>query len=709
MSDCPGKSVTRHTTVSEYSLGDMTARYVTDETGKIGLILVPSSLAGEIDMDKDCAADSFVQLKLAGDAYPGTFGNGATMHDSGTVNDLRLANQSMDETPDSITITTCMVQERFEIEHKLIWYKGYEALESYVIFRNTCAETLSLEMLHSFCLCMLTPFEKGVSRENILVHRLRSKWAYEASHESLLTESLNLTPAYIIQQAYSERFGERGNKPTNVFMPFVGVEDIKRGVLWGAQLGIGASWQIELFRRDNGLSISGGLPDYDFGHWLKDIVPGKQFISPSAYLTTCEGDIDELCHRLVYLQQRPLSALPASEQALSVICNEWMTTCGNPTYNALQNMVEIIKNRGIKYFVIDAGWYKNAVGEWDEYTGDWLPSPEKYPQGFRKATEMIRQAGLIPGLWFEFETSGVYSELFKMDEHLLHRFGKPVISYKRKFLDLKDPWVWEYLCDRVIGLMAENGIGYMKIDSNECSGIGNDGCESLGEGARQQAEMVEAFIKEIRRRIPEIVIENCSSGGMRLVPNMMALCGMASFSDAFETRENPIIAASVQRVILPRQSQIWAVLREKSDDREMYYALASAFLGRMCVTGDLCSLDAHQLLLMDRAIECYSKAVAVIKNGKSRICGPKVINLRQPEGWQAVIRKGLDTDEVLAVVHTFGDPVEKMIEIPLFEGDYGISWCFCRDSVDCSVKGGKLCVKMNGTYEGAVIMLKKNG
>jgi hypothetical protein len=43
----------------------------------------------------------------------------------------------------------------------------------------------------------------------------------------------------------------------------------------------------------------------------------------------------------------------------------------------------------------------------------------------------------------------------------------------------------------------------------------------------------------------------------------MTLSAMGSSSDAHETREIPIIAANLQRLILPRQSQIWAVRGSK--------------------------------------------------------------------------------------------------------------------------------------------------
>ena len=41
---------------------------------------------------------------------------------------------------------------------------------------------------------------------------------------------------------------------------------------------------------------------------------------------------------------------------------------------------------------------------------------------------------------------------------------------------------------------------------------------------------------------------------------MLHRTSMSSFSDAHETPEIPIVAAALHRLMLPRQSQIWAVL-----------------------------------------------------------------------------------------------------------------------------------------------------
>src|SRR4029078_7889883 len=99
--------------------------------------------------------------------------------------------------------------------------------------------------------------------------------------------------------------------------------------------------------------------------------------------------------------------------------------------------------------------------------------------------------------------------------------------------------------------------GYLKVDYNNSIGIGCDGAESLGEVLRQQMAAVQSFFRMIREEVPELVMENCASVGHRLEPSMLALTSMSSFSDAHECAEIPIIAANVQRALLPRQNQIW--------------------------------------------------------------------------------------------------------------------------------------------------------
>ena len=130
----------------------------------------------------------------------------------------------------------------------------------------------------------------------------------------------------------------------------------------------------------------------------------------------------------------------------------------------------------------------------------------------------------------------------------------------RRFLDMRKEETHAFLEERVIGLLKRCGFEYIKIDYNDCIGMGCDDPDGFGEGLRKNMQGTLRFFRRIREAIPEIYIENCASGGHRLEPSLMALSDMASFSDAHECQEIPIIAAALHRVILPAQSQIWAVL-----------------------------------------------------------------------------------------------------------------------------------------------------
>ncbi|HVT79356.1 MAG TPA: hypothetical protein VHM90_01760, partial [Phycisphaerae bacterium] len=131
-----------------------------------------------------------------------------------------------------------------------------------------------------------------------------------------------------------------------------------------------------------------------------------------------------------------------------------------------------------------------------------------------------------------------------------------------------------------------------------------------------------------------------------------------SFSDAHELREIPIIAANLQQLVLPRQCQVWAVLRAADSDQRLCYSLAACFLGRMCLSGEIDRLSGSQTALVSRAIELYRQAAPVIRGGVSQRLGPVGESWRHPTGWQAVVRKL--AGNALAVVHAFAGASHKV-------------------------------------------------
>lgn len=720
---------------SSFTFGDTIARYVHEiDTGRIGLELFPAALAERLATRRDgighepfiaampgagnppaWRVDPLAHVKIVGDAYPGGFAQGRTMRCSGSVDRFRFADQRTEtDAGRTVIITTLAADDGCRIEHRLAWHAGDNAAEVMTTFINGSAHPVTLELLTSFSLGGITPFAADDAIGRLRIHRFRSAWSAEGRLDTQGVEQLHLERSWSGAGLFSERFGQIGTMPVRGWFPFVAAEDTLAGVTWGAQLAWAGSWQMEISRQHDELCLSGGLADREFGHWTRTLAPGESLTTPPAFLACAIGGIDEVCDHLTALQNRPADRQPEVEQDLPIIFNEWCTTWGDPRHDRLLALADSLQGTGVRYLVIDAGWYKGDQGDWSNAHGDWIPSRKLFPEGLVAAAAAIRQRGLIPGLWFEMETVGNTSAAFHLTDHLLKRDGLPITVRSRRFWDLNDPFVLDYLTERVIGLLRDGGFGYLKVDYNETVGIGCDGAESQGEGLCRQVLATYRFFERIRSALPDLVIENCSSGGHRLEPSMLARTAMSSFSDAHELVEIPVIAASLQRLLLPRQSQIWAVLHASDDERRLHYSLANTFLGRMCLSGEIDRLSPAQRTIVQQAISTYRQAAPILRAGISRRFGTlgPTASWRWPTGWQAVVRTACDgpgripdSRSALVVLHTFAD-ASGAITVPLPAGaSWHIAATFGTGTVQAD--GGQLLWQPEGDFCAKVVILER--
>ncbi|MCR5093221.1 MAG: alpha-galactosidase [Lachnospiraceae bacterium] len=609
----------------------------------------------------------YTEWRLRGDRYNDSYGNGFTLSGGESVQGMRIVREDADE-----TVFEGKKGHRIRCIHE----KQGDVTRCRSIFENTTGEPVYLELLSSFAV-------RGIKADRM--HRATSFWSAEGRLLSQRINDLNMEQSWAKHGIRIEKFGQIGSMPVRKWFPFLALEDTESGHFVGLQLGCASSWQIEVMRREEELYIQGGLADRDFGQWTKCLQPGETFETPCAVIA--EGNtLLEVCDRLVKAQ-KPRIAEP--DKDLPVIFNEYCTTWGNPSFDNLERTAKRLQGTGVKYLVIDCGWYKKQDGEnWFNTAGDWEPSRVLFPDGIQSAADMIRAHGLIPGIWFEFENVGSESDAFREEEHLQRRDGFPVTVGSRRFWDMRQIWVWDYLDRRLIGLLKECGFGYLKVDYNENIGAGVDGAESPGEGLRQSVEQSRAYFRHIAEELPELVIENCSSGGHRLEPSMMELVSQASFSDAHECVSIPLIAANLQRLIRPEQSQIWAVLRADADIHRVNYVLTGAFLGRLCLSGEIFDLKEEQWAQAAEAVRFYRKAAHIIRDGSTTVIRTTAVDYGDPEGYQAVLR--VLEKEALLVVHTFRNGANPPIDDLL--GKYRIAETFGSE--------------LDGDHRGRVFLLK---
>jgi alpha-galactosidase len=651
--------------------------------------------------------DPLVQVKILGDPYPGAFAQGHTMRNSPSIDRFQLANHEITTVGNQTLITTSLISnEGYRLEHIVSWRTNDLAFQVQTVFHNDSPKPVTLEMLGSFSLGNISPFVTDDASGRLLVHRFRSAWSAEGRLETRSIEELHLERSWSGAGMFSERFGQVGSMPVRRWFPFAAIEDIAAGVIWGAQLAWAGSWQMEVFRQHDDVCLSGGLADREFGHWLKTLAPGEHLTSPLALISCVKGAINELCDRLTAQQDSPINQQPAIEQDLPIIFNEWCTTWGDPQHSKLLKIADLLQGSEVKYLVIDAGWYKHGNAGWEYGHGDWLPSKTLFPDGLAATARAIRQRGLVPGLWFEMETCGRDSNAFNLTDLLLKRDGLPLTVRGRRFWDLNNPAAVDYLSEHVIEVLEQGQFGYLKVDYNETIGLGSDHADGLGEGLRCQVEGIYHFFKKIRNRLPQLVIENCSSGGHRLEPSMLALTSMSSFSDAHELPEIPLIAANLHHLILPRQSQIWAVLHPTDSIQRLVYSLAATFLGRMCLSGDIIGLSSEQWQLVQRAQQFYRTCAPIIKYGTSRRFGKLGLSWRYPQGWQAIRRLSRDGTQALIILHNFAD-TPPQLEIPLPTGNWKLAAQFDDGHPKISLSTQALTCHLPADFSACALLLNQ--
>jgi alpha-galactosidase len=713
---------------AEYFIGDVCVRYYapSDRPAAWGLTILPAKLIAQTVAPREWLEapavcdlpatwnriraweiDPLVHAHVAGEVYPGGFAQGRTLRNSATTQGLAMRDHQREERGGrTILRTTLAAESGLVCTHELTVDGTTGVIEVRTTATNPTAKPITLELLSSFSLGGLTPFAPDDAPNRLRVHRFRSAWSAEGRHEACSVEKLNLERSWTGHGVRTERFGQAGSLPVNDWFPIVGLEDTIAGVTWLAQLATPGTWQLEIYRRADQLALAGGGADRLAGEWRKILQPGESFSAPAAYLTVAAGSMDAAADRLITAQRVRATARPDVEETMPVVFNEWCTSWGHPTHDNIVGLANALAGTGVKYLVIDDGWAERP-GDGFQQNGDWIVNRRAFPGGLRATTEAICARGLVAGIWFEFEVVNPGSAAWQETSHQLHRDGAILQVGNRRFWDFRDPWVHEYLAARVIGRLREDGFGYLKVDYNDSIGPGVDGPESPGENLRQHLAGVQGFFVRLRTELPGLVIENCSSGGHRLEPSMLALTAMSSFSDAHETPDIPLIAADLNRLVWSAQKQIWAVLRRADSRQRLSYSLAATFLGRMCLSGDFLDLDETARRFVDDAIAFYCEVAPAIRDGTFRCMREGNDSRQHPAGHQIVTIHDAVRGNLLVVWHRFADAAREMKMTLPGAG----RWAIARElngvvgtSVDCSGKSIRWLA--TPAWSGGVIYLK---
>jgi alpha-galactosidase len=269
---------------------------------------------------------------------------------------------------------------------------------------------------------------------------------------------------------------------------------------------------------------------------------------------------------------------------------------------------------GCEIFVIDAGWYADASGWWGTI-GAYEESKERFPGGFKKVFDHIREKGMRPGLWVEPEDIGIASEKISEfdDDAFFVRHGKRVIERGRHQFDMRNEKVRAHLTAIIDRLIKDYGIEYFKFDYNIDAGVGTErNADSFGDGLYESGLAAIKWIDELQEKYPDLIIENCSSGGMRADYMQLQHYSVQSTTDVWENKHMVQLAAAAPTGVLPEQACVWCLPRTEFSHKEIASTLVNAMFRRIHLSGKTAFLKDDQKALLHEGIRVYKETRGLV-------------------------------------------------------------------------------------------------
>ncbi|HEY5981528.1 MAG TPA: glycoside hydrolase family 36 protein [Microlunatus sp.] len=491
-------------------------------------------------------------------------------------------------------------------------YADVPTLQIHTTVRNTSDDDRIVQMISSLALgCVL---DDGESLDDLVLHSAQNSWCAESRWSSVRLRSDEglgriAPPDWDIESRSYRAAVSTSTWSTGSVLPTAMIDNTVTGRALAWQIEHNGAWRWEVDGRWMGVDevavIAGGPNDVDH-HWTIRLAPGEEFATvPTSVAVSREG------------WQGAIAALTAHRRAirgplvrpdLPVILNDYMNALmGDPTTEKLLPLIDAAAEIGAEYFCIDAGWYDDG-GHWWPSVGDWQPSTSRFPDGgLQRVLDHIRDRGMLPGLWVEPEVIGVRSPAAERlpDEAFLQRYGRRIVEQERYFLDLRHPAARAHL-DEVVDRLVDHGARFFKFDYNVTPGPGTDrDAFSVGDGLLQQNRAQLDWLRGVRNRHRDLLIENCSSGAMRMDYALLSLLELQSTSDQMDPALYAPIAAAAPASLTPEQAGNWAYPQPGMPPEEIAFCLVTGLAGRLYLSGHLNRMSADELALVREGVLAY--------------------------------------------------------------------------------------------------------
>ncbi len=276
---------------------------------------------------------------------------------------------------------------------------------------------------------------------------------------------------------------------------------------------------------------------------------GESFTTPALALTLSREGMSGVSRNFHSWGRQYM--LNNGDQDRMILLNSWEGVYFDINQERMDQMMADIADMGGELFVMDDGWFgtKYKRNKDNAALGDWDVDTTKLPGGIEGLIASAKKHGIKFGIWLEPEMTNTESVLYEKHPdwvlRSMNRDLKPGRGGTQLVLDLCNPRVQDFVFDVVDRLMTRYpDIAYIKWDAN--MPVQDAGSSYLPAADQTHVYIayhrgLENVLSRLRQKYPNLVIQDCASGGGRVN------YGTLRWFDEFWTSDN---TDALQRVYM---------------------------------------------------------------------------------------------------------------------------------------------------------------
>lgn len=253
--------------------------------------------------------------------------------------------------------------------------------------------------------------------------------------------------------------------------------------------------------------------------------PGESFQSPQAVLSYSDKGYNG--NSTVFHQFFNKHLIPQNwvNKLRPILVNSWEMSYFDVSEKIMKDLIDSAKEMGFEAVVLDDGWFGERNSS-KTSLGDWQVDETKFPNGIKPLVDYAKEQGMQFGIWFEPEMVSPNSELMRHHPDWIMGTAEyePILGRSQYILDLTKEEVQAFIIDFLTRSIQDFGIHYIKWDMNRhMTEPASNACNQshANEYAHRYMMGLYSILDTITTLFPDVLFENCSSGGGRLDPGML--------------------------------------------------------------------------------------------------------------------------------------------------------------------------------------------